>query len=166
MPHLKSSIKILRKKAAENAAFFVVIGFKVKHYKNRGALKFPCHCEHSEANSREGELLHFLSPIGGYVATSSFGADFSENQPCFLLRGKWHEVPIGDKKHVILSVSEISHRTIDLLNKLSLRACRGNPCFCCHCEPQARQSPRRTDMSTYFTQLFKYKKIMIKLRIG
>ncbi|MDD7213776.1 MAG: hypothetical protein PUH90_00495 [Clostridia bacterium] len=28
---------------------------------------------------------------------------------CFLLRGKWHEVPIGDKKYVILSVSEISH---------------------------------------------------------
>ena len=25
--------------------FFVVIGFKVKHYKNRGAFKFPCHCE-------------------------------------------------------------------------------------------------------------------------
>ena len=29
--------------------FFVVIGFKVKHYKNRGAFKFPCHCEHSVA---------------------------------------------------------------------------------------------------------------------
>ena len=27
----------------------------------------------------------------------------------FLLRGKWHEVPIGDKKYVILSASEISH---------------------------------------------------------
>ena len=25
--------------------FFVVIGFKVKRYKNRGAFKFPCHCE-------------------------------------------------------------------------------------------------------------------------
>ena len=31
---------------------------------------------------------------------SSFGADFSKNQPCFLLRGKWHEVPIGDKERV------------------------------------------------------------------
>ena len=28
---------------------------------------------------------------------------------CFLLRVKLHEVPIGDKKYVILSVSEISH---------------------------------------------------------
>ena len=28
----------------------------------------------------------------------------------------------GGKKYVILSVSEISHRTIDLLNELSLRA--------------------------------------------
>ena len=116
--------------------FFVVIGFKVKRYKNRGAFKFPCHCEpqarlnfrvfarkrSDEANSREGELLHFLSPIGGYAATSSFGADFSKNQPCFLLRGKWHEVPIGDKKHVILSVSEISHRTIEILIIPSLRA--------------------------------------------
>ena len=25
--------------------FFVVIGFKVKRYKNRGAFKYPCHCE-------------------------------------------------------------------------------------------------------------------------
>ena len=32
-----------------------------------------------------------------------------KDTPRFLLRGKWHEVPIGDKKYVILSVSEISH---------------------------------------------------------
>ena len=32
--------------------FFVVIGFKVKRYKNRGAFKFPCHCEPSVAIPR------------------------------------------------------------------------------------------------------------------
>ncbi len=31
-----------------------------------------------------------------------------KDKSCFLLRGKWHEVPIGDF-YVILSVSEISH---------------------------------------------------------
>ena len=61
--------------------FFVVIGFKVKHYKNRGAFKFPCHCEPQARQSR-------------------------------------------GIKHVILSASEISPRTIDLLNELSLRATR------------------------------------------
>ena len=50
--------------------FFVVIGFKVKRYKNRGAFKFPCHCE---PQARQSPGI----------------------------------------KHVILSASEISPRTID-----------------------------------------------------
>ena len=53
---------------------------------------------------------------------------------------------IPQTKCVMLSVSEISHRTIDLLNKLSLRGKRSDEAnsregeFPCHCEPQARQS--------------------------
>ena len=31
------------------------------------------------------------------------------DRSCFLLRGKWRKAPIGDKRYVILSVSEISH---------------------------------------------------------
>ena len=66
--------------------FFVVIGFKVKRYKNRGAFKYPCHCEPQERQS-------------------------------------------PGIKHVILSASEISHRTIVIPIIPSLQACRGNPCF-------------------------------------
>ena len=71
--------------------FFVVIGFKVKRYKNRGAFKFPCHCE---PQARQSPGI----------------------------------------KYVILSASEISHRTTVILIISSLRACCGNPCFRCHCE--------------------------------
>ena len=47
-----------------------------------------------------------LPPSGEVSATPTIGDK---------KRGKWHEVPIGDKKHVILSASEISHRTIVIL---------------------------------------------------
>ena len=73
-------------------------------------------------------------PIPRVNLASSFGVGFSANKPCFLLWGKWHEVPIGDKKrvilsaieislclYVILSVSEISHRTIVIPLISSLR---------------------------------------------
>ena len=63
------------------------------------------------------EISHDLSEK--YMPISSSVGFFTIVQNdvrfCFLLRGKWHEVPIGDKKYVILSASEISHRTIALL---------------------------------------------------
>ena len=51
------------------------------------------------------ELFHLLALLQVISLTLNIDVIF-----CFLLRGKWHEVPIGDKKHVILSASEISHR--------------------------------------------------------
>ena len=65
--------------------FFVFIGFKVKHYKNRGAFKFPCHCE---PQARQSPGI----------------------------------------KYVILSASEISHRTIVILiiPSVSIPSLRGS----------------------------------------
>ena len=83
--------------------FFVVIGFKVKRYKNRGTFKFPCHCEPQAR-------LNFR-----VIASIAW-------QSLFLLSLRalaWQSPGI---KHVILSVSEISHRTIVILIIPSLRA--------------------------------------------
>ncbi len=57
-----------------------------------------------------GEVARVSATKGGRaVEPASLRSQRQKNKPHFLLRGKWHEVPIGDKKHVILSVSEISH---------------------------------------------------------
>ena len=87
-------------------------------------------CAQYDVKSPIGTSCHFPS-----AGTPPFRRACARHLPRFI-GGVYPEG--GSKKYVILSVSEISHRTIDLLNELSLRGKRSDEAisregeFLCH----------------------------------
>ena len=73
----------------EEAKLHVILSMPSEQTPGRG--KKIRHSERSEESHRRTDGYIFLALVVGYFADAQYDV-----HSCFLLRGKWHEVPIGD----------------------------------------------------------------------